>query len=101
MALYPTQEKTWATLQADPVAKTNCGRPGINGGYFDTATKFGVNCYGIKPQDSGTTFPLPPPGTDTTAFDQAVQKFKSMLKTIPVNPFNRAAWSAWNLSAHT
>lgn len=101
MALYPTQEKTWLALQAEPTKKTNCGRPGVNGGYFDPATKFGVNCYGIKPQDSGTTFPQPPPGSDNASFTQAVQKFKSMLNSIPVNPFNRAAWSEWNLSAHT
>ena len=27
-----------------------CGKPGINGGYFsDPTMKFGVNCYGVKP----------------------------------------------------
>lgn len=100
MALFPTQESTWSDLQQDAVARTNCGRPGINGGYFDPATKFGVNCYGVKPKDSGTKFPMPLPGTDTGAFNQMVNKFKSMLKHMPVNPFNRVGWSEWNAKSH-
>jgi hypothetical protein len=37
MALYPTQKKTWEELQreVDPGKRTACGRPGVNGGYFD------------------------------------------------------------------
>lgn len=100
MALFPTQESTWSDLQQDAVARTNCGRPGINGGYFDPATKFGVNCYGVKPKDTGTKFPTPLPGTDNGAFNQMVNKFKSMLKHMPVNPFNRVGWSEWNVKSH-
>ena len=100
MALFPTQEATWADLQKDAVANKSCGRPGINGGYFDPATKFGVNCYGVKPKDHGTKFPLPLPGTDTSGFNKMVNKFKSMLKHMPVNPFNRVGWSEWNLKSH-
>jgi hypothetical protein len=103
MALFPTQESTWATLQgeADTTKRTGCGRPGINGGYFDPATKFGVNCYGIKPQDKGTSFPLPTPGSDPAQFNKEVNKFKSMLNKIIVSPFNRTGWSEWNVSSHT
>jgi hypothetical protein len=101
MALFPTQEATWSDLQKDAVAKTSCGRPGINGGYFDPSTKFGVNCYGVKPKDSGVNkYPLPIPGTDTGAFNQMVNKFKSMLNHMPVNPFNRVGWSEWNAKSH-
>jgi len=56
MALFPTQQATWQALQTDPVNKTNCGRPGINGGYFDPQTKFGVNCYGVKPKTPARSF---------------------------------------------
>jgi len=100
MALFPTQESTWADLQKDAVANKSCGRPGVNGGYFDPGTKFGVNCYGVKPKDKGTKFPQPLPGTDTNAFNQAVNKFKSMLNHMPINPFNRVGWSEWNLKSH-
>ena len=102
MALFPTQENTWAQMQADPTGRTNCGRPGINGGYFDPATKFGVNCFGPKPPDnSNMKYPLPLPNSDPSAFAQAVNKFKNMMNSMSVNAFNRTAWSGWNLSAHT
>jgi Extracellular link domain len=102
MALYPTQQATWTQLQSDPVARTSCGRPGINGGYFDPNTKFGVNCYGPKPTDNtNAKYPLPLPGSDPSAFNQLVNKFKSQLNSMTVNAFNRDAWSGWNLSAHT
>jgi len=101
MALFPTQQATWQALQTDPVNKTNCGRPGINGGYFDPQTKFGVNCYGVKPQNAGTKLPLPLPGADPAGFNKMVDKFKSMIKKMVVSPFNRDGWSEWNVSAHT
>jgi hypothetical protein len=52
MALYPTQKGTWDALQneADQKKRTACGRPGVNGGYFDPSLKFGVNCFGFKPK---------------------------------------------------
>ena len=56
MALYPTQYSEWKRLQdsgVDEDLKKSCGRPGLNGGYFDNPNlKFGVNCYGVK--DSAT-----------------------------------------------
>lgn len=100
MALFPTQQATWQALQTDPVNKTNCGRPGINGGYFDPQTKFGVNCYGVKPQNTGVKLPLPLPGADPAGFNKMVDKFKSMIKKMVVSPFNRDGWSEWNVAAH-
>jgi len=100
MALFPTQQATWEALQTDPVNKTNCGRPGINGGYFDPQTKFGVNCYGVKPHNTGTKLPLPLPGSDPADFNKMVDKFKSMIKKMVVSPFNRDGWSEWNLNSH-
>jgi len=95
MALYPTQKATWDALQqeVDQKKKTACGRPGVNGGYFDPASKFGVNCYGFKPQGD-VKLPVPLPGTDKNAFNDAVNKFKSMIKSFSVNPYSRSTWSA-------
>lgn len=103
MALFPTQQSTWETLQQEGPDKnrTACGRPGVNGGYFDPATKFGVNCYGVKPKGGPTKYPLPIPGTDASDFQKMVDKFKSMLKQMTVSPFNRSGWSEWNLVTHT
>jgi hypothetical protein len=98
MALYPTQESTWQQLiqESDEAKRTACGRPGVNGGYFDTNTKFGVNCYGVKPRDKQSTkFPTPVPGTDPNDFNNLVNRFKSMINRITVSPFNRSEWSEY------
>lgn len=102
MALFPTQQSTWEVLmqEADSTKRTQCGRPGVNGGYFDPNTKFGVNCYGVKPGDKGTRYPTPIPGTDPNDFNNLVNKFKSMINRINVSPFNRAGWSEWSVGAH-
>jgi hypothetical protein len=103
MALFPTQTATWDALQkeADDTKRTSCGRPGVNGGYFNPSNKFGVNCYGIKPRNKNVRFPLPIPGTDTNAFNRMVDKYKSMLSRMSVSAFNRMGWSEWNTNAHT
>jgi hypothetical protein len=50
MAYFPTQKSTFNELQKYPKQKNNCGRPGVNGGYMaNPYIKFGVNCYGLKP----------------------------------------------------
>ena len=98
MALFPTQESTWSAMQANPdqTRRTACGRPGVNGGYFDPRLKFGVNCYGTKPHGGHIKFPLPPPGTDTATFDKLVNKFKGMIHSMKISPFNRITWSEKN-----
>jgi hypothetical protein len=96
MALFPTQESTWAAMQqeVDETKRTACGRPGVNGGYFDPTMKFGVNCYGSKPSNKGFKLPAPLPGTDPSTFDKMVNKWKSMLGSLKLTPFNRDVWSA-------
>ena len=102
MALYPTQQSTWDALmkEADETKRTQCGRPGVNGGYMDKNTKIGVNCYGVKPGDKDTKYPIPLPGTDKTEFDGLVQKFKTMTNAMDILPFNRKGWSAWGIGSH-
>ena len=57
-AYYPTQQKTYDEMQKDPKTKFNCGKPGINGGYFDNPKlRFGINCYGIKPEGMSKSYP--------------------------------------------
>ena len=94
VALFPTQHSTWELLQreVDVKKRTSCGRPGVNGGYFDPALKFGVNCYGVKP-DGSAIFPQPPPGTDMKAFNDRVALFKTQLKDFFLAPFNRQTWA--------
>lgn len=94
MALYPTQKATWDELQreVDSAKRTRCGRPGVNGGYFDPMTKFGVNCFGFKPKGDFTP-PAPVPGIDKGQFNTLVNKFKAILKTLNVDPWSRQSWS--------
>lgn len=101
MALYPTQKQTWDALQReiDPAKKTACGRPGVNGGYFDPKLKFGVNCFGFKPKGDFKA-PAPLPGVDKTAFDAMVAKFKDMLKSMTVTPFSRQEWSGYGSGSY-
>ena len=104
MALFPTQQGTWEALQqeVDQSKRTGCGRPGVNGGYFDPSNKFGVNCYGVKPHGgSKTKYPLPVPGTDTASFEKMVDRFKGMLSKMSVSAFNRMGWSEWSSGAPT
>ena len=95
MALYPTQQATWEALQRNPSEskRTVCGHPGVNGGYFDPRLKFGVNCYGHKPRNMGTRLPIPLPGSDDPGFNKMVNKFKAMLSSIRLSPYNREIWS--------
>lgn len=97
MALYPTQKKTWDELQREPDTKrrTACGRPGVNGGYFDPMTQFGVNCFGFKPAGKAQ-LPAPAPGTDSTKFKTMVNQFKAAIKSLNMSPWSRAEWSTYD-----
>ena len=106
MILFPTQKSTWKELQKDPKAKNNCGRPGINGGYMPNPyVKFGVNCYGKKPDPnklSKSMFdemnkPKPPPApAKAPAPDPAVEYWKAQRDAIRMNAFNKKEWSEFS-----
>ena len=101
MAVYPTQKETWDKLQAGPdTYKNACGKPGVNGGVFDNPDlRFGVNCYGLRPDkkatdellsENGAALPLTPEEID---FDHKVQKFRDQMDTMIVLPWNKSKWS--------
>ena len=101
MAVFPTQEKTLQKLQQGPPSyRFSCGKPGVNGGYFDNPElTFGVNCFGNRPvqNDSDDLQNSPefamPPTAEQLEFDKKVQKYREGLGNITVLPFNRATWS--------
>ena len=101
-AIYPTQKDTWEKLQSGPEEqRMACGRPGLNGGYFDNPElRFGVNCYGSKPSQSKhdeeavakrTGVPLTPSGIE---FEKKVSKYRTDADNIGVLPFNGEKWSS-------
>ena len=100
LALFPTQKKTYDTLQTIPGHENDCGRTGINGGYIaNSNVKFGVNCYGYKPKITSeeeelmkTSSPYPETSQDI-AFQKKVDLMKNNLDEILVSPFNQNTWS--------
>jgi hypothetical protein len=102
MAVYPTSEATWNKLQTGPQEYRNsCGKPGVNGGRFDNPDiRFGVNCFGTRPQKKDTdelvfnTETGLPPTAEQIEFDKKVQKFRDEMENITVLPWSRGSWSA-------
>lgn len=93
VALFPTQQATWDKMQkeTDPAKRIKCGRAGINGGYFDPKTQFGVNCYGTRPtKPADTTKAIP---TTDPAIDRMLAYIKKNLSSFVVQPFNNSMWS--------
>lgn len=101
MAVYPTQPETYEKLQKGTKAqRTSCGKPGVNGGYFDNpALKFGVTCYGVKPPQKNHDATLLPSGEanpydpDALEFDRKVAEFQAMSENIGIMPFKAGDWS--------
>jgi hypothetical protein len=100
MALYPTQKKSWETLQKVEGHEHDCGRPGVNGGFIENPNvRFGVNCYGYKPvpteQETVAMKNIRP--YPETKKDKELQKrvdaYRKKLKSIEISPFNKTRWS--------
>lgn len=101
LALYPTQPDTYQKLQkGDPSHKNDCGRPGVNGGYFQNPDlKFGVNCYGKKPKPKKNEkniigkcqFSFP--NERERELYNKIRKFKSEKNDFIVMPFNGKRWN--------
>jgi hypothetical protein len=101
LALFPTQKKTYDTLQTIPGHENDCGRPGINGGYIANPNiKFGANCYGYKPkmrsdeEELMKTAKAYPETAEDIAFQKKVDKMRNNLDQILVSPFNRDRWGS-------
>jgi hypothetical protein len=100
MALFPTQKKTYSTLQTIKGHEHDCGRPGINGGYMaNPNVRYGVNCYGHKPKRTAiekelmeNTAPYPLTKEDML-MEKQVDYWKGQLPNIIVSPFNNNRWS--------
>ena len=100
MALFPTQKKTFDTLQTIEGHEHDCGRPGVNGGYMaNPHLRFGVNCFGYKPRMTSTeqmlmeTEPLYPKTEKDIALEKRVDYWRSKLTDVLVSPFNHMTWS--------
>ena len=99
-ALFPTQEDTYNKLQEVEGHENDCGRIGINGGYIaNPNVRFGVNCYGIKPnmsqqdKDAMINDSLYPKTLQDMKEQKKVDFWKRRIPNILVSPFNKNVWS--------
>lgn len=99
-AVYPTQKQTYDKLQAGPEEqRTSCGVPGLNGGFFDNPElRFGVNCFGPKPNqsqhDEAATARGPAMTPEALEVEKKIAKFRTEAASVGVMPFNTEKWSS-------
>jgi hypothetical protein len=102
VAIYPTQKSTWEKVQNGPEDERDaCGQPGVNGGYFDNPEmRFGVNCYGKKPDQSSNDERVLmkngsiPKTADGLKIDKQIRQYKEMADKLGLSPFNSDTWSS-------
>lgn len=115
MALFPTQQSTYdklkdiddeqgCKLKNNNKVQFNCGRPGINGGYISNPyIKFGVNCFGNKPEASETDLAQMnvvdqyPKNAYQKELDSKIQYWKdNAANMLNVSSFNKQQWNEDN-----
>lgn len=104
MAYFPTQKDTWQKLQSNTSMKNSCGRPGINGGYMpNPKMRYGVNCYGVKPDASELdtermqTSRITPRTHDDVKYERKIAFWKeNAARMLNLNPHNRSDWSSYS-----
>tara|TARA_Y100000389_G_scaffold159683_1_gene161595 strand:+ start:367 stop:957 length:591 start_codon:yes stop_codon:yes gene_type:complete len=91
LALYPTQRKIWKKIQnaENPEEREMCGFAGINGGKFDKEMKFGVNCYGKKPEQLRTYKHPKLPKQMKEKKESETRRYHDLV----VIPYDRKRWS--------
>jgi len=102
VAVYPTQKATWEKVQNGPEdERSACGQPGVNGGYFDNPEmRFGVNCYGKKPDQSTNDERILmingsiPKTAEALKIDKQINQYKAMADKLGVLPFNNDKWDS-------
>ena len=100
-AYYPTQPCTYNKLQRGYTRKNpnnECGLPGVNGGFWDNPyMKFGINCYGIKPQGAISKIQRKT-CSDERPFCEKSANYNASHKmtTDVISSFNNNTWSIHN-----
>jgi len=89
-AYYPTQKCKWEKMKN----KEECGKPGINGGFFGNPyLKFGANCFGQKPE--GQVVKLKHKKCPSQSYCKKPENYyaANKLATDEIAPFNDNEWS--------
>ena len=96
LAMYPTQKEYWAKLQMDNSRRTECGEPGLNGGYFENpAFKFGANCFGGKPPAKKGENIKPGRVDRHNPYENLIEKYKAKIANneFRISNFSEDGWS--------
>lgn len=93
-AYYPTQKCNWE--KKSKKEREACGKPGINGGFFsDKKLRFGVNCFGKKPEGKIIKIKDDKCGSEEGGNGEKCNyNSKNRLETDEIAPFNDNTWSA-------
>jgi hypothetical protein len=93
-AYYPTQKCNWE--KKSKKEQEACGKPGINGGFFsDKNLRFGVNCFGKKPEGRIIKIKDDKCGSeDGGNGEKCSYNSRNRLETDEIAPFNNNTWSA-------
>jgi len=102
VAVYPTQKSTWEKVQSGAEDERDaCGQPGVNGGFFDNPEmRFGVNCYGKKPDQSTNDERVLmmngsiPKTAQALKVDKRINEFKAEADKLGILPFNNDKWGS-------
>ena len=110
MALFPIQAEIYKNMTDEE--KGNCGKPGINGGFFnDKSIEFGVNCYGYKKYpDPAKIVYLDDDNkkvdtkiqsqilNDSPQKQDIMEKYNKLLTDgkLEIKPFNTSKWSKYS-----
>lgn len=93
LALFPTQKSLYNELKQIPGHENDCGRPGINGGYFKNKyMKFGVNCYGVKPKAKQKDIDYTHAINHTPALLGKENEVTKVKDKYTIAPFNKDQW---------
>ena len=98
LALFPTQKSLFNELKQIPGHENDCGRPGINGGYFKNKNiKFGVNCYGVKPKAKKKDIDYTHSINHTPSLNNKEKGYESIKNKYIIAPFNKDKWTEISL----
>lgn len=97
---FPTQPGTVDKLSKIPGHEHDCGHDGVNGGYIaDNTAKFGVNCYGIKPDSTEANdilksiMPESPLNQQEIDMERKIAYWNNKKSELLLIPFNQNSWN--------
>lgn len=97
LALFPIQRSVYNELKQIKGHEHDCGRQGVNGGFMkNPLLKFGVNCYGTKPEMNEKSRGFMEAANYSPSLknkDIENEKTDNILESTLISSFNKEKWS--------